>query len=123
MVRGRDALLAVLAVLDWARGHAANGAPEEVGDAFCNLRIAGSHDLSAARLWHRRAKGAGPDQNEVYCNMACVHALQGQKGLALRYRQFAALNGHAGAEGIEDDPDPSALRPEPGDQAHRRASP
>jgi hypothetical protein len=46
-----------------------------------------------------------------------VYALQGEKELALRYLQIAALNGYATAGGMDEDPDLESLRAEEGYRA------
>jgi len=70
-------------------------------------------DLPAALDWYKQALAIDPDFGDAYYNMACVYALQGEKALALRYLQIAALNGYATAEGIDQDPDLEPLRAEP----------
>ena len=72
------------------------------------------NDLDRALEWYKKALVVDPDFGDAYYNMACVYALQGQKELALRYLQIAALNGYASAEGIDADPDLgrcAAIRP------------
>ena len=46
-----------------------------------------------------------------------VHALEGQKEMALRYLQIAALNGYATSEGMDGDPDLESVRGEAGYRA------
>ncbi len=75
------------------------------------------NDLPAALGWYKKALAVDPDFGDAYYNMACVYALQGERELALRYLQIAALNGYASAEGIDADPDLAALREEPAYEA------
>lgn len=70
-------------------------------------------DLPRALDWYKQALAADPDFGDAYYNMACVYALRGQKALALRYLQIAALNGYATADTLERDPDLAPLRGEP----------
>jgi tetratricopeptide (TPR) repeat protein len=74
-------------------------------------------DLPAALGWYKRALAVDPDFGDAYYNMACVYALQGSTGMALRYLQIAAMNGYATAEGMDQDPDLERLRAEPGYRA------
>jgi hypothetical protein len=78
-------------------------------------------DLSRALEWYKKALTVDPDFGDAYYNMACVYALEGQKEMALRYLQIAAMNGYATAEGIDGDPDLEPLRAEPGYRALVRA--
>ena len=75
------------------------------------------NDLPRALEWYKKALGVDPDFGDAYYNMACVYALDGQKELALRYLQIAALNGYATAEGIDGDPDLESVREQPGYRA------
>jgi hypothetical protein len=68
------------------------------------------NDLSRALDWYKRALAVDPDFGDAYYNMACVYALQGEKEMALRYLQIAALNGYTTAEGMDQDPDLASLR-------------
>ncbi len=79
------------------------------------------NDLPLALEWYKKALAVDPDFGDAYYNMACVYALEGQKELALRYLQIAALNGYATAEGIDSDPDLERVRAEPGYRALVRA--
>jgi Flp pilus assembly protein TadD len=79
------------------------------------------NDLPRALEWYKKALAVDPDFGDAYYNMACVYALEGQKEMALRYLQIAALNGYATAEGIDGDPDLEGLRHEPGYRALVRA--
>jgi TPR repeat len=72
------------------------------------------NDFSRALEWYKKAVAVDPDFGDAYYNMACVYALEGQKEMALRYLQIAALNGYATAEGIDGDPDLESVRNEPG---------
>jgi hypothetical protein len=74
-------------------------------------------DLAKALEWYKKALAVDPDFGDAYYNMACVYALEGRKGMALRYLQIAALNGYATAEGIDADPDLAALRSDAGYRA------
>jgi tetratricopeptide (TPR) repeat protein len=74
------------------------------------------NDLPSALAWYKKALGVDPDFGDAYYNIACVYALQGERALALRYLQIAAMNGYATAEGIDADPDLESLR---GDPAYR----
>jgi tetratricopeptide (TPR) repeat protein len=79
------------------------------------------NDLPAALGWYKKALAVDPDFGDAYYNMACVYALQGEKELALRYLQIAALNGYASAEGIDADPDLASLHDEAAYRALVRA--
>ena len=68
------------------------------------------NDLARALEWYKKALAVDPDFGDAYYNMACVYALEGQKEMALRYLQIAALNGYATAEGIDGDPDLESVR-------------
>ncbi|HET9552190.1 MAG TPA: tetratricopeptide repeat protein [Anaeromyxobacteraceae bacterium] len=70
-------------------------------------------DLGAALGWYKKALAVDPDFGDAYYNMACVYALRGEKELALRFLQIAALNGYATATGIDEDPDLASVRDEP----------
>jgi hypothetical protein len=85
--------------------------PEALNGVGVTYRM--RNDLPAALGWYKRALAVDPDFGDAYYNMACVYALQGERELALRYLQIAALNGYASAEGIDADPDLGALREEP----------
>ncbi len=74
-------------------------------------------DLRRALEWYKRALTVDPDFGDAYYNMACVYALEGQKELALRYLQIAAMNGYATAEGMDGDPDLESVREAPGYKA------
>jgi hypothetical protein len=75
------------------------------------------NDLPRALEWYKKALAVDPDFGDAYYNMACIYALEGQKEMALRYLQIAALNGYATAEGIDGDPDLESVRNEPGYRA------
>ncbi len=68
------------------------------------------NDLGQALGWYKKALAVDPDFGDAYYNMACIYALQGERTLALRYLQIAAMNGYATAEGIDGDSDLSSLR-------------
>ena len=68
------------------------------------------NDLPAALGWYKKALAVDPDFGDAYYNMACVYALQGERTLALRYLQIAAMNGYATAEGVDGDSDLASLR-------------
>jgi len=93
--------------------------PEALNGVGVTYRM--RNDLPAALEWYKKALALDPDFGDAYYNMACVYALQGQKDLALRYLQIAALNGYASAEGIDADPDLSGLHDEPGYRALLKA--
>jgi Flp pilus assembly protein TadD len=93
--------------------------PEALNGVGVTYRM--RNDLAAALEWYKKALAVDPDFGDAYYNMACVYALQGQKDLALRYLQIAALNGYASAEGIDADPDLSTLHDEPGYRALLKA--
>jgi hypothetical protein len=93
--------------------------PEALNGVGVTYRM--RNDLPAALDWYKRALAIDPDFGDAYYNMACVYALQGEKDLALRYLQIAALNGYATAEGIDGDPDLEPLRAEPAYRALMRA--
>jgi tetratricopeptide (TPR) repeat protein len=75
------------------------------------------NDLPRALDWYKRALSVDPDFGDAYYNMACIYAMQGEKEMALRYLQIAALNGYATAEGMDQDPDLAPLREEKAYQA------
>jgi len=79
------------------------------------------NDLGRALEWYKKALLVDPDFGDAYYNMACVYALQGQKEMALRYLQIAALNGYVSGEGIDADPDLEGLREDPAYKALLRA--
>jgi len=79
------------------------------------------NDLPRALEWYKRALAVDPNFGDAYYNMACVYALEGEKELALRYLQIAALNGYATAGGMDEDPDLESLRAEAGYRALVRA--
>jgi tetratricopeptide (TPR) repeat protein len=93
--------------------------PEALNGVGVTYRM--RNDLPAALGWYKRALAVDPDFGDAYYNMACVYALQGERELALRYLQIAALNGYASAEGIDADPDLAALREEPAYKALLKA--
>jgi tetratricopeptide (TPR) repeat protein len=80
-------------------------------------------DLPRALDWYKKALAVDPDFGDAYYNMACVYALRGEKALALRYLQIAALNGYATADGMDADPDLEPLRGDPAYRALVRARP
>jgi tetratricopeptide (TPR) repeat protein len=84
--------------------------PEALNGVGVTYRM--RNELGAALDWYKKALAVDPDFGDAYYNMACVYALQGEKELALRYLQIAALNGYATAEGIDGDPDLAALHDE-----------
>jgi len=84
--------------------------PEALNGVGVTYRM--RNELGAALEWYKKALAVDPDFGDAYYNMACVYALQGEKELALRYLQIAALNGYATAEGIDGDPDLAALHDE-----------
>jgi tetratricopeptide (TPR) repeat protein len=71
------------------------------------------NDLPRALEWYKKALAVDADFGDAYYNMACAYALDGEKDLALRYLQIAALNGYATAGGIGEDPDLESLRDDP----------
>jgi tetratricopeptide (TPR) repeat protein len=87
------------------------GIPEAYNGVGVTYRM--RDDLPRALEWYKKALTVDPDFGDAYYNMACVYALEGQKELALRYLQIAAMNGYATAEGIDGDPDLEAVRGEP----------
>jgi TPR repeat len=93
--------------------------PEAMNGVGVTYRM--RNDLPAALEWYKKALAVDPDFGDAYYNMACVYALQGEKDLALRYLQIAALNGYASAEGIDADPDLTALHDEPAFQSLLKA--
>jgi Flp pilus assembly protein TadD len=68
------------------------------------------NDLPRALTWYKKALGIDPDFGDAYYNMACVYALQGERTLALRYLQIAAMNGYVTAEGVDTDDDLASVR-------------
>ena len=95
------------------------GIPEAYNGVGVTYRM--RNDLPRALEWYKKALTVDPDFGDAYYNMACVYALEGQKEMALRYLQIAAMNGYATAEGIDGDPDLEPLRGEPGYHALVRA--
>ena len=93
--------------------------PEALNGVGVTYRM--RNDLPAALEWYKKALSVDPDFGDAYYNMACIYALQGEKALALRYLQIAALNGYASAEGIDADPDLSPLHDEAGYRALLKA--
>src|SRR5512138_980710 len=71
------------------------------------------NELGRALDWYKKALALDPDFGDAYYNMACVYAVRGDRQLALRYLQIAALNGYATADGMDQDPDLAAVRDEP----------
>jgi hypothetical protein len=96
-----------------------DGMPESFNGVGVTWRM--RNDLGRALEWYKRALVVDPDFGDAYYNMACVYALQGQKELALRYLQIAALNGYATGDGIDADPDLESLRTDPAYRALVRA--
>jgi hypothetical protein len=96
-----------------------DGLPEAFNGVGVTWRM--RNDLGRALEWYKKAIVVDPDFGDAYYNMACVYALQGQKELALRYLQIAALNGYATSEGIDGDPDLEGLRQDPAYRALVRA--
>ncbi|MGB8933174.1 MAG: tetratricopeptide repeat protein [Anaeromyxobacteraceae bacterium] len=95
------------------------GIPEAYNGVGVTWRM--RNDLARALEWYKKALVVDPDFGDAYYNMACVYSLQGQKELALRYLQIAALNGYATADGIGADPDLAPLRADPAYDALVRA--
>jgi hypothetical protein len=95
------------------------GIPEAYNGVGVTYRM--RNDLRRALEWYKKALTVDPDFGDAYYNMACVYALEGQKEMALRYLQIAAMNGYATAEGIDGDPDLESVRGEPGYKALVRA--
>jgi tetratricopeptide (TPR) repeat protein len=87
------------------------GLPEAYNGVGASYRM--RDDLPAALGWYKRALAVDPDFGDAYYNMACVYALRGERDLAVRYLQIAALNGYETAATIEEDPDLAALRGDP----------
>jgi hypothetical protein len=96
-----------------------DGIPEAYNGVGVTYRM--RNDLRRALEWYKKALTVDPDFGDAYYNMACVYALEGQKEMALRYLQIAAMNGYATAEGIDGDPDLESVRDEPGYKALVRA--
>jgi len=84
------------------------GIPEAYNGVGVTYRM--RNDLGPALSWYKKALTVDPDFGDAYYNMACVYALQGERTLALRYLQIAAMNGYATAEGVDSDSDLSSLR-------------
>jgi hypothetical protein len=85
--------------------------PEAMNGVGVTYRM--RNDLGSALGWYKKALSLDPDFGDAYYNMACIYALKGEKGLALRYLQIASLNGYQSAEGIDADPDLVGLHEEP----------
>jgi len=84
------------------------GMPEAYNGVGVTWRM--RNDLPRALEWYKKSLSVDPDFGDAYYNMACVYALQGERTLALRYLQIAAMNGYATAEGVDVDSDLSSLR-------------
>jgi hypothetical protein len=95
------------------------GLPEAYNGVGVTWRM--RNNLDRALEWYKKALVVDPDFGDAYYNMACVYALQGQKELALRYLQIAAMNGYATGDGIDADPDLASLREDPAYRALVRA--
>jgi hypothetical protein len=95
------------------------GIPEAYNGVGVTWRM--RNDLSRALEWYKKALVVDPDFGDAYYNMACVYSLQGQKALALRYLQIAAMNGYVTGEGIGADPDLEPLHDDPAWSALVRA--
>lgn len=95
------------------------GIPEAFNGVGVTWRM--RNDLARSLEWYKKALVVDPDFGDAYYNMACVYALQGEKDLALRYLQIAALNGYASGDGIDADPDLASLRGDPAYHALVRA--
>ncbi len=95
------------------------GIPEAFNGVGVTWRM--RNDLDRALEWYKKSLVVDPDFGDAYYNMACVYALQGQKELALRYLQIAAMNGYVSADGIGADPDLEPLRGDPAYDALVRA--
>ncbi|MFT3917289.1 MAG: tetratricopeptide repeat protein [Anaeromyxobacteraceae bacterium] len=78
------------------------------------------NDFPRALDWYKRSLAVNPDFGDAYYNMACIYALQGEKDLALRYLQIAALNGYVTADSMDHDEDLDSLRGEPAYRALSR---
>lgn len=96
-----------------------DGIPEAFNGVGVTWRM--RNDLDRALEWYKKALVVDPDFGDAYYNMACVYALRGEKDLALRYLQIAALNGYVSGEGIDADPDLESLRADPAYKALLRA--
>ncbi len=90
------------------------GLPEAFNGVGVTYRM--RDDLARALDWYKKALAVDPDFGDAYYNMACVYAVKGDRQLALRYLQIAALNGYATADGMDRDPD---LEPVRGEAAYR----
>ena len=86
----------------------APGIPEAYNGVGVTYRA--RNDLPQALAWYKKALGIDPDFGDAYYNMACVYALQGERTLALRYLQIAAMNGYVTAEGVDTDDDLASIR-------------
>jgi hypothetical protein len=95
------------------------GIPEAYNGVGVTYRM--RNDLPRALEWYKKSLTVDPDFGDAYYNMACVYAIEGQKEMALRYLQIAAMNGYATAEGIDGDPDLEGIRGEAGYRALVRA--
>jgi tetratricopeptide (TPR) repeat protein len=84
------------------------GIPEAYNGVGVTYRM--RNDLPAALGWYKRALAVDPDFGDAYYNMACAYALRGERTLALRYLQIAAMNGYVTAEGVDRDADLTSLR-------------
>jgi hypothetical protein len=84
------------------------GIPEAYNGVGVTHRM--RNELGEALAWYKKALALDPDFGDAYYNMACVYALRGERTLALRYLQIAAMNGYATAEGIDGDSDLASLR-------------
>lgn len=59
--------------------------------------------------WYKKSIEINPANHDVYYNIACIHALKGDKDQALNYLQIAALNGYVSSETFSTDADLKSL--------------
>ncbi len=63
--------------------------------------------------WYKRALAVDPDLGDAYYNIACLHAVKGEKEAAFRFLTLAVRNGYTTDEALDDDHDLDALRADP----------
>ncbi len=70
-------------------------------------------DFEKALSYYRKAVAADANYGDGYYNMACVYAVKGNKGLALKYLKISVAQGFKGIEVAKEDDDLRSLREEP----------
>lgn len=62
---------------------------------------------------YKRGLEANPGNRDAYYNMACIYALRGDPDLAMRYLEFAQMNGYVDVTTLAHDPDLRSLHARP----------